>query len=113
MPSTQATGLQTAAHETIDIATHRRRVVISGVIGTSIEWFDFLLYGLIAPAVFDRLFFPKLDPVAGTIAVLGVFAVGWMARPLGGIVFRPFWRSHRPQVDLVHHVGADGGCEPP
>ena len=83
MPSTQATGLQTAAHETIDIATHRRRVVISGVIGTSIEWFDFLLYGLIAPAVFDRLFFPKLDPVAGTIAVLGVFAVGWMARPLG------------------------------
>ena len=90
MPSTQATGLQTAAHETIDIATHRRRVVISGVIGTSIEWFDFLLYGLIAPAVFDRLFFPKLDPVAGTIAVLGVFAVGWMARPLGGIVFGHF-----------------------
>jgi MFS family permease len=90
VPSTQATGLQTAAHETIDIATHRRRVVISGVIGTSIEWFDFLLYGLIAPAVFDRLFFPKLDPVAGTIAVLGVFAVGWMARPLGGIVFGHF-----------------------
>ena len=54
MPSTQATGLQTAAHETIDIATHRRRLVISGVIGTSIESFDFLLYGLIAPAVSTR-----------------------------------------------------------
>ena len=88
--STQTAGLQTAAHETIDIATHRRRVVISGVIGTSIEWFDFLLYGLVAPAVFDRLFFPKLDPIAGTIAVLGVFAVGWMARPLGGVVFGHF-----------------------
>jgi MFS transporter, MHS family, shikimate and dehydroshikimate transport protein len=82
--------LETAARETIDIATHRRRVVISGLIGTSIEWFDFLLYGLVAPAIFDRLFFPKLDPMVGTIAVLGVFAVGWIARPLGGIVFGHF-----------------------
>src|SRR5262245_5119109 len=82
--------LATGVDETIDVATHRRRVVISGLIGTSIEWFDFLLYGLVAPAVFDRLFFPKLDPVVGTIAVLGVFAVGWAARPLGGIVFGHF-----------------------
>ena len=89
MAQTQTT-LTTGTSETIDIATHRKRVVISGLIGTSIEWFDFLLYGLIAPAVFDRLFFPKLDPVAGTIAVLGVFAVGWAARPLGGIVFGHF-----------------------
>jgi MFS family permease len=89
---TQATigKLTTGAEGTIDVATHRRRVVISGLIGTSIEWFDFLLYGLVAPAVFDRLFFPKLDPVVGTIAVLGVFAVGWAARPLGGVVFGHF-----------------------
>jgi MFS family permease len=88
--NTESIKLQTAAHETIDIATHRRRVVVSGLIGTSIEWFDFLLYGLVAPAIFDKLFFPKADPLVGTILVLGVFAVGWLARPLGGIVFGHF-----------------------
>jgi hypothetical protein len=53
MTSAPAFGLRTESRETIDVATHRRRVVISGLIGTSIEWFDFLLYGLMAPAVFD------------------------------------------------------------
>src|SRR5262249_8836681 len=92
--STQTAGLQTAAHETIDIATHRRRVVISGVIGTSIEWFDFLLYGLVAPAIFDRLVFSQLGPVVGPVPVLGVSArgvgAGWVAGPVGGIVFGHF-----------------------
>ncbi|MGZ5827289.1 MAG: MFS transporter [Xanthobacteraceae bacterium] len=90
MATARGGGIRDGSGEALDINTHRRRVVISGLIGTSIEWFDFLLYGLVAPAVFDKLFFPKLDPVAGTIAVLGVFAVGWAARPLGGIVFGHF-----------------------
>jgi MFS transporter, MHS family, shikimate and dehydroshikimate transport protein len=52
--------------------------------------YDFFLYGLIAPLVFDHLFFPTLDPVAGTIAVYATFAVGFASRPLGGIVFGHF-----------------------
>jgi MFS family permease len=74
----------------VRIRTQRRRVLISGTIGTTIEYFDFLLFGLIAPVVFNQLFFPQADPVVGTIAVLATFAVGYVARPLGGLVFGHF-----------------------
>ena len=70
---------------------HRmRRLILACTIGTVVEWYDFFLYGLIAPLVFDHLFFPTLDPVAGTIAVYATFAVGFASRPLGGIVFGHF-----------------------
>jgi len=72
------------------VRTQRRRVLISGTIGTTIEYFDFLLFGLIAPVVFNQLFFPQADPLVGTIAVLATFAVGYVARPLGGLVFGHF-----------------------
>ncbi len=72
------------------IRTQRRRVLVSGTIGTTIEYFDFLLFGLIAPVVFNQLFFPQAAPLAGTIAVLATFAVGYVARPLGGLVFGHF-----------------------
>lgn len=70
--------------------TQRRRILVSGAIGTTIEWYDFLLYGLIAPSVFGVLFFPKASAAAGTLAVLGTFAVGYFARPIGGILFGHF-----------------------
>jgi MFS family permease len=59
-------------------------------VGSAIEWYDFMLYGFLAPLVFDRLFFPNTDPSVATIAVLGIFAVGFVARPLGGLVFGHF-----------------------
>jgi MFS family permease len=68
----------------------RRRILVAGTIGTAIEWYDFFIYGLIAPLVFDQLFFPKFDPVTATLAVFATFAVGFFARPLGGIVFGHF-----------------------
>src|SRR5512138_861203 len=64
-----------------------RRVVVASFIGTTIEWYDFFLYGTAAALVFNRLFFPTLDPLAGTLSAYGTFAVGFVARPLGGIVF--------------------------
>jgi MHS family shikimate/dehydroshikimate transporter-like MFS transporter len=67
-----------------------RRLILACTIGTVVEWYDFFLYGLIAPLVFDRLFFPTLDPVVGTIAVYATFAVGFASRPLGGIFFGHF-----------------------
>src|SRR5262249_35496275 len=52
-----------------------------------IEWYDFFLYGTAAALVFNKLFFPTLDPVAGTLASFATYAVGFFARPLGGVVF--------------------------
>lgn len=68
-------------------ASSRRRILVAGTVGTAIEWYDFFIYGLIAPLVFDQLFFSKFDQLAATIAVFATFAVGFLARPLGGLVF--------------------------
>jgi MHS family shikimate/dehydroshikimate transporter-like MFS transporter len=67
--------------------TGLRRVVVSSTIGSAVEHYDFFLYAFTAPIVFDAVFFPKLDAVAGLIAVYATFAIGFLARPLGGIVF--------------------------
>jgi len=66
---------------------HLSRVILASFIGTTIEWYDFFLYGTASALVFQRLFFPKLDPLAGTLSAYGTFAVGFVARPLGGIIF--------------------------
>src|SRR5205809_502012 len=68
-------------------ATSIRAVILASFIGTSIEWYDFFLYGTAAALVFNRLFFPTLDSLAGTMASFATYAVGFFARPLGGIVF--------------------------
>jgi MHS family shikimate/dehydroshikimate transporter-like MFS transporter len=63
-----------------------RTVALASFIGTTIEWYDFFLYGTAAALVFNRLFFPTFDPVAGTLAAFGTYAVGFVARPVGGII---------------------------
>ncbi|WP_242344879.1 MFS transporter [Anaeromyxobacter terrae] len=63
------------------------KVALASLIGTSIEWYDFFLYGTAAALVFNKLFFPTFDPLVGTIAAFATFAVGFIARPIGGIVF--------------------------
>ncbi|HWA11567.1 MAG TPA: MFS transporter [Burkholderiales bacterium] len=78
------------------------RLVLASCFGTAIEWYDFFIYAFLAPLVFDKLFFPKLDPKVGTIAVFATFAVGFIARPLGGIVFGHFGdRIGRKSILLV------------
>ncbi len=67
-----------------------RRVALSGLLGTTVEFYDFLVYGTVAALVFGDLFFPQADPAVGTIAAFGTFAAGYVARPLGGIVFGHF-----------------------
>jgi MHS family shikimate/dehydroshikimate transporter-like MFS transporter len=64
-----------------------RSVVCASAIGTVIEWYDFLIYGMAAALVFNKLFFPNIDPLLGTLAALGSYAVGFLARPLGGALF--------------------------
>jgi metabolite-proton symporter len=66
------------------------RVIVSSLIGTTIEWYDFFLYGSAAALVFNKLFFPSFDPLVGTLLAFATYAVGFAARPLGGIVFGHF-----------------------
>ena len=64
-----------------------RKVVTASFIGTTIEWYDFFLYGTAAALVFNELFFPNAEPLTGTLPRSRTYAVGFVARPLGGIVF--------------------------
>ncbi|MEW1610993.1 MULTISPECIES: MFS transporter [unclassified Streptomyces] len=63
------------------------RIVAAGLVGTTIEWYDFFLYGSAAALVFNTLFFPSSDPLVGTLLAFLTYAVGFAARPLGGVVF--------------------------
>ena len=67
-----------------------RQVVAASFIGTTIEWYDFFLYGTAAALVFNKLFFPKAEPSSGTLLALATYGVGFAARPLGGIIFGHF-----------------------
>ena len=67
-----------------------RKVILGSLIGTTIEWYDFFLYGTAAALVFGKLFFPKADPLTATMASFATYALGFAARPLGGIVFGHF-----------------------
>ncbi|MGI4984278.1 MAG: MFS transporter [Janthinobacterium lividum] len=58
--------------------------------GTTIEWYDFFLYGTAAALVFNKIFFPTLDPILGTLAAFATYGVGFIGRPMGGIVFGHF-----------------------
>jgi MFS family permease len=64
-----------------------RRAVIASTVGTTIEWYDFLLYGQMAAIVFAKLYFPSSDPLTGTLQAFAVFAVGFVARPIGAAIF--------------------------
>ncbi len=77
-------------HPTLSDGEHRvqlRRAVVASTIGTAIEWYDFFLYGTAAGLVFARLFFPQSDPFTGTLQSLGIYAVGFAARPVGAAIF--------------------------
>jgi len=65
-------------------------IVFASCFGTIIEWYDFLIYATAATLVFNKAFFPTFDPLASTLAALGTYAVGFLARPLGGALFGHF-----------------------
>ncbi|MDN6521414.1 MAG: MHS family MFS transporter [Yaniella sp.] len=82
----------TAIHELTPAQKKKesRRVILSSYLGSSIEFYDFLLYASASALVFPTVFFSDLDPLAGTIASYGTFAAGYLARPLGGAIFGHF-----------------------
>ncbi len=70
--------------------SHHRIAGLASFAGTTIEWYDFFLYGTAAALVFNQLFFPEMDPLSGLFAAFATYAVGFIGRPLGGIVFGHF-----------------------
>lgn len=64
-----------------------RRAVIASTVGTTIEWYDFFLYSIVTGLVFAKLYFPQSDPLVGTLQAFGIYAVGFIARPVGAAIF--------------------------
>jgi metabolite-proton symporter len=90
-------------------AKETRRVAGATLIGTSIEWFDFFVYGSAAALVFGKLFFPSANPLTGTLLALSTFGVGFVARPFGGVVFAHFGDRIGRKSMLVLSVVMMGG----
>jgi metabolite-proton symporter len=70
--------------------TQLRRAVIASTVGTAIEWYDFFLYSTVTGLVFAKLFFPKSDPLVGTLEAFAIYALGFVARPVGAAIFGHF-----------------------
>jgi len=83
-------------HKRADSSAHQRSsrhyvtAGIASMMGTTIEWYDFFLYGTAAALIFNKIFFPAFDPLMGTLAAFATYSVGFFARPLGGIIFGHF-----------------------
>src|SRR5438874_203018 len=74
-------------------AEHRKqlhRAVVAATIGTTIEWYDFFLYSIVTGLVFAKLYFPKSEPIVGTLEAFAIYAVGFAARPIGAAIFGHF-----------------------
>jgi MFS family permease len=77
-----ATGISTDEHR-----MQLRRALVASTVGTTIEWYDFLLYGQVTGLVFGKLFFPQSDPVVGVLQAFAVFFIGFVGRPIGAAIF--------------------------
>src|SRR4051812_39022830 len=64
-----------------------RRAIIASTVGTTIEWYDFLLYSVVTGLVFGKLFFPHSDPLVGVLEAFAIYTVGFIARPIGAAIF--------------------------
>jgi MFS family permease len=67
-----------------------RKAVVASTVGTTIEWYDFLLYSIITPLVFGKLFFPHSDPLIGVLEAFSIYFVGFVGRPIGAFIFGHF-----------------------
>jgi MHS family shikimate/dehydroshikimate transporter-like MFS transporter len=79
----------------------RWRAILSSMLGTVVEWYDFAIYGAASSLVFGKLFFPNFDPVVGLLASYGSFAAGFIARPFGGLFFSYFGDKYGRKPVLI------------
>ena len=96
MAISSATGLSDAQH-----SVQLRRAVVASTVGTIIEAYDFLLYVQVAPLVFAKLYFPSSDPLVGTLQAFGIYAVGFVSRPVGAALFGHYGDRIGRKVTLI------------
>jgi len=77
------------------------RLATASSVGTILEWYDFTVYNTLAALIFNRLFFPSFDPLSGTILAFSTYAVGYVSRPLGGVLFGHLGDKRGRRVVLV------------
>src|SRR5580698_100832 len=94
-------------------ARELRRAVVAATVGTTIEWYDFLLYSTMAGLVFGKLFFPNEDPYTATLSSFGIYFVGFLARPVGAFIFGHYGDRIGRKSTPDHHAGADGRLDLP
>lgn len=98
--------MSTKTSPNIEGRTSPMKVAMASFIGTTVEYYDFFIYGTAAALVFPRLFFPEAGPLMGTLLSFATFGVGFLARPLGGIVFGHFGdRVGRKKMLVISLVG--------
>src|SRR5947209_11477452 len=85
--SMMVAGITTSPLSELEHRVQLRRAVIASTIGTTIEWYDFFLYSTVTGLVFAKLYFPGSDPLVGTLQAFGIYAVGFVARPVGAAIF--------------------------
>src|SRR5262245_9092030 len=81
---------ETSAQTRLSASEHSRQLrkaVIASTIGTTIEWYDFFIYGTAAGLIFGKLYFPNEDPLTGTLAAFGTYFIGFASRPVGAAIF--------------------------
>ena len=88
----------------------RRTAAVASAVGTTIEWYDFFIYGLAAGLVFNEVFFSDSDPLIGTLLAFGTFAVGYIGRPIGALVFGHFGDRIGRKAALVTTMMIMGIC---
>ncbi|MBB3210873.1 MHS family shikimate/dehydroshikimate transporter-like MFS transporter [Herbaspirillum sp. Sphag1AN] len=89
-PGLDQTQIQTQTQTQTQTQKQARKAALGSFVGAVVDWYDFLLYGITAALVFNSQFFPGDNPMLGTLAAFGTFGVGFLFRPLGGIVFGHF-----------------------
>lgn len=87
-----------------------RRLALASIAGTALEYYDFAVYNLLAALVFNRLFFPTLDPLAGQILAFATYWVGYLSRPIGGLIFGHLGDRRGRRYVLVVTLALMGGC---
>ncbi|WP_411733339.1 MFS transporter, partial [Paeniglutamicibacter sp.] len=87
---TVTAGAQPAATTLRHDQKNVRRAAWAGLVGTALEQYDFVIYGTASAIIFNKIFFPNIDPAIGIIAAFGAYAVGFGARPLGGLFFSKY-----------------------
>ena len=91
-------------------AKNVRRAALAGLIGTMLENYDFVIYGTASALIFSKLFFPTISPAVGVIAAFGAYAIGFLARPLGGLFFSHYGEKFGRKWVLVTTLFLMGGA---